>query len=84
MSHKTYPNGEIIPDQLPDAYRVGNANKKCSNCGFFVGVSSYCSKWGAIVKAGYLCNAWKPMEGRSGNVRAASRAASGGSYGGGY
>jgi len=83
MSHRKYPGGGLISDQLPDAYRLGNASKKCSNCEFFNTAQSYCTKWSAIVKGSYLCNAWKARENipRSSSVRQTTSTRS---YGGGY
>ena len=53
-----YPDGEEVPEKLPDAYAIGRYNQACSNCIFFIG-GNYCKKWRADVRAKYWCLSWK-------------------------
>ena len=57
--HIRYPDGEPIPHALPQAYRPAESQRRCDNCKYYkIGA---CLKWGAAVRAGYVCNAWKPL-----------------------
>ena len=57
--HISYPDGEAIPHALPEAYRPAEGQRRCDNCSYYkIGA---CLKFGAAVRAGYVCNAWKPI-----------------------
>lgn len=58
---KKYPDGKLIPKELPAAYKLGNKLKNCSNCLFYL--QKYCSLWGANVRGEYLCAKWKSKSG---------------------
>lgn len=61
--HVEYPDGEAIPHALPEAYRVADGQQRCDNCAYYkIGA---CLKFGAAVRAGYVCNAWKPVLGEA-------------------
>ena len=56
---RTYPDGEPIPAALPPSYKQAETRKRCENCKYYrIGA---CMKWGAAVRANYVCKAWKPM-----------------------
>ena len=58
-AHISYPDGEPIPHALPEAYRPAESQRRCDNCEYYkIGA---CLKFGAAVRAGYVCNAWKPL-----------------------
>jgi|TARA_R100000479_G_scaffold147627_1_gene83132 hypothetical protein len=69
---KKYPDGEVIPKELPAKYAKAKGAKNCANCLFLVG-KNYCSFWGAAVRGNYLCAKWKskknPGGGTSGGAR---------------
>lgn len=52
-----YPDGEEVPESLPEAYRLGTDEKNCANCSFYDG--GFCSRWSAEVRDEYFCNAWQ-------------------------
>ncbi len=58
---KKYYDGVTIPAQLPANYRRAKDTKKCSNCKFYQKVlnGGICSKWKALVRNVWVCNAWK-------------------------
>ena len=51
-----YPDGENVPDELPDAYRMGNGENRCGNCIFYD--KNNCSLYKAKVRIQYVCNSW--------------------------
>ena len=55
-----YPDGEKVPDELPDAYRLGNKENNCGNCVYYE--NEACSLFNAKVRTEYLCNKWKEAE----------------------
>lgn len=60
-----YPNGQPIPDSLPDSYQpasYGEAppGQSCFSCGHFNMLGSYCTKWNAVVKPRWWCRGWIP------------------------
>jgi|TARA_R100000081_G_scaffold84938_1_gene53643 hypothetical protein len=56
--NKTYPDGVMISDKLPDAYGESpNSNQACLNCHFRH--NNYCSKWVAQIRRQYWCASWK-------------------------
>ncbi|MGA0357195.1 MAG: XkdF-like putative serine protease domain-containing protein [Ilumatobacteraceae bacterium] len=58
-AHIRYPDGEPIPHALPEAYAPAEGAQRCDNCKYYkIGA---CLKWGAAVRAGYWCKAWKPL-----------------------
>jgi hypothetical protein len=62
-AHIRYPDGEPIPHALPDAYAPAQGANRCDNCAYYkIGA---CLKWGAAVRAGYWCKAWKPILGEA-------------------
>lgn len=56
-----YPDGEAVPDNLPDAYQVAQTDDNCGNC-LFIGDGGYCEKWDAEVRPDYWCKAWQEDE----------------------
>jgi len=57
-AHIRYPDGEPIPHALPDAYAPADGQRRCDNCAYYkIGA---CLKFGAAVRGGYVCAAWKP------------------------
>ena len=56
-----YPDGEKVPDELPDAYRLGNQEKNCGNCLYYE--NKICSLFNAGVRPEYLCNKWADYDG---------------------
>lgn len=64
MASRTYPNGALIPDSLPEAYApASNKKQYCSNCSFYK--RRICSRWDASVRAGYVCAAWNARKSSS-------------------
>jgi hypothetical protein len=59
----TYPNGEPIPEALPQAYQEGNLEKNCSNCAhvMFLNKEYFCGLFSGNpeVRADWVCAAWK-------------------------
>jgi len=57
--HLRYPDDEPIPHALPESYGRAEGQQRCDNCKYYrIGA---CMKWGAAVRANYVCAAWKPM-----------------------
>ena len=57
---RVYPDGEMIPTNLPPAYGLPKkANQYCQNCRFRK--KKKCNFWGAEIRTGYWCKAWKMM-----------------------
>ena len=67
-SHRNYPDGEVIPSALPDAYRKSKdegetKGQACINCKFYEEEHEdhrfYCKKFKAPVRPQYWCKAWE-------------------------
>ena len=60
----SYPDGENIPEPLPDGYQLGfiddHVNNACGNCYF--NQNNFCYKWVAPIRANYWCAAWYQQE----------------------
>lgn len=52
-----YPDGEKVPDELPDAYRMGTGDERCGNCIHYD--QGNCDLFDADVRIQYVCNAWE-------------------------
>jgi hypothetical protein len=72
---KSYPDGETIPEALPEAYRPAakdgeTKGQACINCSFYAEDHKsddevhrfYCTKWKAQIRPQYWCAAWKAMK----------------------
>jgi len=68
---RDYPDGEEIPEALPDAYRPARKTgetkgQACINCKFFKEDTPdhryYCTKWEAPIRPQYWCAAWASAE----------------------
>jgi len=65
---RTYPDGEEIDSDLPDAYQpASNASvpqgQNCDNCGYYDPQTMLCSKWNnAEVRPTYWCAVWEPVD----------------------
>ena len=60
---RTYPDGELIPDSLPNAYQDSAnpevpANQNCDNCEYYKPGELYCMKFDAPVRATWWCAKW--------------------------
>jgi HK97 family phage portal protein len=56
-----YPDGEPVPENLPDAYQLGDEEKNCANCEYFE-ANGNCTVWNAIVRPEYVCARWEGEE----------------------
>lgn len=52
-----YPDGEEVPEALPEAYRMGDSDERCGNCLHFE--AGYCDLFDADVRIQYVCDAWE-------------------------
>ncbi len=63
MRMTSYPDGEPIPEALPQAYQEGNLEKNCSNCAhvMFLNEEYFCGLFSGNpeVRADWVCAAWK-------------------------
>ncbi len=63
MRMTSYPDGEPIPEALPQAYQEGNLEKNCSNCAhvMFLNGEYFCGLFSGNpeVRADWVCAAWK-------------------------
>jgi hypothetical protein len=64
---RTYPDGEAIPDSLPNAYQPATnpdvpPGQNCGNCEYYKPGELYCTKFDAPVRAVYWCAKWEPYE----------------------
>lgn len=66
--HRRYEDGEIIPSELPDAYRKSRKDgetkgQACINCKFYKEDHNdhrfYCTKFKAPIRPQYWCKAWQ-------------------------
>lgn len=55
-----YPDGEDVPDELPEAYRMSTGDERCGNCAYLEG--RVCTLFDAEVRAQYVCAKWQPDE----------------------
>ena len=89
---RNYPDGEAIPESLPDAYRPARSSgetkgQACINCKFYVEDFEagdekhrfYCTKWKAAIRPQYWCAAWQEAE-EGGNLDSQSDQAAFESY----
>ena len=53
---RTYPNGDAIPDSLPESYQP---DQHCGNCGAYNPTTKICSTYNAPVLENYWCASWK-------------------------
>lgn len=59
---KYYPDGKLIPESLPDSYKVYVSpdvpgGQSCRNCRYLE--SEYCNKFLAKVRKYYWCDSWE-------------------------
>ena len=56
-----YPNGEMIPYQMPQDFRPSQGRGSCGNCGMFSHRGGgFCGVWRSRgVKDTYVCNKWR-------------------------
>jgi hypothetical protein len=62
---RTYPDGEIIPNSLPEKYQSATSadvpvNQNCENCEYFE--KNYCKKFDAKVRSDYWCAKWESKD----------------------
>lgn len=62
MLERKYPDGTVIPKNLPPKYTPAKSEKKCSNCEYYVPATKNCKYWKAKVKPTYWCAKWEPIE----------------------
>jgi len=55
-----YPDGEEVPDELPEAYRMGDGEERCGNCIHFE--QGNCELFNAEVRIQYVCARWQGEE----------------------
>ena len=53
-----YADGQQISSNLPPSFRVATDNNRCDNCLAFDPATTICSKWAAMVRPEYVCDAW--------------------------
>jgi len=57
-----YPDGELIPLDLPDAYDLAKGSERCDNCAAYNPANKQCSVWNnAVVRPEYWCAKWVPI-----------------------
>lgn len=56
---RTYPNGEAIPDSLPESYQL---SQECGSCAAYQPLSKMCEMYDAPVMANYWCSSWTKIE----------------------
>ena len=55
-----YPNGEFIPYQMPQDFRLSKTKEACGNCGLYSNRRSFCGIYKTHgVKDTYTCNKWR-------------------------
>ena len=55
-----YPNGNMIPYQMPQSYERSKTKQACGNCGLFSNRRSFCGKWRTDnVRDIYTCHEWR-------------------------
>lgn len=54
-----YPDGAPVPEELPDAYRMGTGEERCGNCLYYE--NRECTLFAAPVRAQYVCAKWEPL-----------------------
>jgi hypothetical protein len=64
---RTYPDGEPIPDSLPNAYQLASnpevpQGQNCGNCEYYKPGELYCTKFDAPVRAVFWCAKWDEIE----------------------
>jgi hypothetical protein len=64
---RLYPDGEIIPSTLPNAYQQASnpdvpEGQNCANCEYYKPGELYCTKFDAPVRAVFWCAKWEPIE----------------------
>ena len=57
-----YPNGEFIPYQMPQDFRLATRGKgSCGSCGLYSRPRNFCGIYKTQgVKDIYVCNKWRP------------------------
>jgi hypothetical protein len=65
---KTYPDGEEIDSDLPDAYQPATneqvpEGQNCANCKYYDPATTLCARWNnASVRPTYWCAVWEPVD----------------------
>jgi len=55
-----YPDGQMIPYQLPNTFVLSKTKQACGNCSMFSNRRSYCGVWKTMgVKDTYSCHRWR-------------------------
>ena len=52
----TYPNGDPIPDSLPNSYQM---HQDCISCAAYNSTTKICTTYKAPVLSTYWCHTWK-------------------------
>ena len=60
---RTYPDGQPIPDTLPELYGMATGAENCANCGAYQ--NGQCAIWTAPVRGNYWCAKWIPQDGNT-------------------
>lgn len=54
----TYPDGQSIPDRLPERYGIA---QQCGNCAAYDLKTTICATYNAVVRTNYWCATWKAI-----------------------
>jgi len=55
-----YPNGMVIPYQMPQSYMRSTTKESCGNCGLYSNRREFCGKWRTpYVRDTYTCHEWR-------------------------
>jgi hypothetical protein len=58
INRRYYPDGMLIPMELPQSYSPGSAEASCATCLARNPTNNWCAMWHALVRADYVCDAW--------------------------
>jgi len=59
IKDRKYPDGDPIPDALPELYRNSN---RCNNCAAYIPGTRFCTAWNSVVRPDYVCAGWEPIK----------------------
>lgn len=53
-----YSDGTQVSSNLPSSYRLSTGDQSCGSCLAYDSATGICSKWAALARPEYICDAW--------------------------
>jgi hypothetical protein len=53
-----FPDGTQVSSNMPISFRLATGQQNCGNCLAYDSATGICSKWSALTRPEYVCDAW--------------------------